>query len=189
MEGKDEGYTLIEVLVALMILGLALTGLGEAVRLVGRIEQRSGKLAKSEQERRALSNGLAGLFQNAGPISSAGGAPFQGSASQMIFACGQARCEAQLNAGSTPTLQLSSSAGAARPRAFALAAKGAARFEYLGSRTSGDHWPPDNPSDWQRLRAVQIIAPSGAGQAPAPDVLASVKIWTEGSNGPVGAPL
>ena len=189
MSGGEEGYTLIEVLVALMILGLALTGFGEAVRVVGRIEQRSGKLAKAEQERRALSNGLAGLFQNTGPISSAGGTPFQGSASGLVFSCGQGQCEADIAAGPTPTLRLSNSADGAHTRTFALASKTPVRFEYLGSNMSSDHWPPDNPSDWQRLRAVQIIGVKTSGKTPEPEVLASVKIWTEGSNSSVGAPL
>lgn len=178
---SEAGYTLTEMLAALLMIGLAVGGLTEGAQVVARIQASAGRGVAEGARLRAADQGLRRLLAGRGPFTSAnaetGG--LAGDARAFDFDCGgSGRCGARL-AATAPlgvarargkpgdTVVFTGEHGATR--AFAPAS---ARFLYIGERTRGEVWPPaDGASD--TLREVVLRDPAG-GAAPA-----QARLWTE----------
>ncbi len=179
---NEEGYTLIEVLVALMVIGLAMTAMTAAVNAIGRLQRTGAADAISLERAQAFSNGLDIVLAGQGPFASAGSLPMAGDAQGFSFACGRAQsCRARLApeaGGESLTFQ-----GAGGVRRLAWRGKAKLAFRYVGAKTTGDHWPPDNPTDWQPLRLI-ILGRAGPDFQP----LAYSRLWIEGAPGEMATP-
>jgi prepilin-type N-terminal cleavage/methylation domain-containing protein len=178
----DRGYTLAEMLAALMIVGLVIGGVAGGVTAAARLQRQGAERARAAESAAALANGLTALLREQGPFSSAGGVKLAGDRRGFSFACaGGGACSAAVGRGGRAASILL--VGPGRNATIRWPGWVAPTFEYIGSKTTGDHWPPDNPTDWQRLRAVAV---TDAGS----DVpLATVRIWVEApSEGAGGSP-
>lgn len=168
---SEGGYTLVEMLAALAILGLSITATVAAVSMVGKLQGRAASTAASSEQSGALSSALETSFRGRGPFASAGAVPLGGTATAIDFACGLTRCSLRYTGGARPRLEVMGPGERRR-----LSAPGGLAFRYLGSRTSGDHWPPDNPTDWQRLDAIELV---DRGARP----VAITRLWITGQTG------
>ncbi len=171
----DRGYTLAEMLVALMIVGLALGGMTGGMIAVSRLQKQGAGHASSAERAAALANGLDQLIRGKGPFSSSGKVDLVGNRDGFRFDCAEGPwCSAELGADkSGEVLQVNT---LHEVRDVRLPKRETAGFEYIGSKTTGDHWPPDNPTDWQRLKAIALVGPGGASP------LASVHLWIDAAS-------
>jgi len=176
---SEAGYTLVEMLVALLMIGLLLSALGAASQTFAKLQSRGVRQASVAERNLALANALDLLFRDAGPFSSSAGARLSGDRRHMSFVCDGGPCKVDLGPNViTPqgapvgVVEIVSPLGRRRIASPELLG---AEWTFIGSRTVSDHWPPDNPTDWQRLKAIALTrGPTN----PSPAVL--VKLWTEG---------
>lgn len=178
---NDEGYTLAEMLGALMIVGLAVGGMTGGAFTLGLLQRQGAIRAARAEQANVVSNGLDLLLRGQGPFSSAGGVKLEGDRGGFHFTCaGGGACSMVVETKAEVATLSFTAQGVTRT--VALGAMPPPMLEYLGSKTAGDHWPPDNPTDWQRLRAIRLVEPGS--HAP----LVSARVWIEGaSNGQAGS--
>ncbi len=169
---RDAGYTLVEVLVALMMIGLTVSGLMGAMRVIGLYQSSAtGALHKAQRGRQAEA-ALAGLLQNQGPFSADEGG-FTGDSHGFSFDCHEAvLCAARMAEGPHGGAQLVLS-DEGHVRALDLADSASAHFLYVGQGGVADQWPrPDAVKD--RLRAISLWSAAGDGRP-----VATVRLWRE----------
>ncbi len=174
-----QGYTLVEMLAALAIVGLAMTAAVEAVGAVGRLQRQASQGVAAAEGVAASSAELDHLLADAGPFPSAGGPVLSGDTAGFAFTCAAARCGARLGPAAGRVALQALDHGARRR--FVLPVR-AAGFRYIGERTAEDHWPPDNPTNWQRLKAIAIVSPPGSTP------VAIARIWVDGARPEASAP-
>jgi prepilin-type N-terminal cleavage/methylation domain-containing protein len=161
----EQGYTLVEMLAAMAILGLAIGGLAESVHAIGRAQAHAAAALREDQALGQARRSLERLLAAAGPFRADDPDAFDGGGRQLSFACGQARCAARLN-GSVLRVRGEAGAGADVP----LPEGRRARFLYVDSRgRTSEAWPSPDPARLDRpsrLAAVSIVA-AGGPAAPA----------------------
>jgi prepilin-type N-terminal cleavage/methylation domain-containing protein len=163
---NQDGYTLTEMLAALLMIGLAVGGLAQAMRLLGSAQGAASHRLHQTQSLRAAESGLAAMLSVGGPYRSSN-QDFAGDSGSMSFACGGIKpCAASLveAKGGVELYLKQEDTG----RVFALPADHA-RFMYEGE-TAADHWPPEGPR--QVLRAIHVVS---AGNEP----VFTSRIWAE----------
>ena len=164
---SEAGYTLTEMLAALLILGLATGGLVEGGFALSRLQMASAARVRAFTTSRGVQARFAGLLAAAGPFRSTG-QDFEGTAEDFHFACGSALCGAGLRGNDhleldTPTaLDLSLGQGVE------------ARFLYVGSATTQETWPPTGGTP-QRLQSVLLVSGRGDGEI----ALATADVWRQ----------
>ncbi len=171
---KDDGYTLGECLIALLILGMAIGGLSAGLATLGRQQVVAIRLAARDHELREIREGLTTLLDDQGPFVAPGDQPFRGSSSGFRFDCGAAHgdCRAWLTqAGGGMALHIDA---LGVERSLALPSARSAKFVYTGSRTIGPVWPPEDKGR-EPLKAIGILAQSADGSLP----IANVPIWID----------
>jgi prepilin-type N-terminal cleavage/methylation domain-containing protein len=172
----QDGFTLAETLAALLILGLAIGGLGQALMTIGRMQTAAGRAVGEARVLRAGSQALVQTVDGPGLFRPGPGA-LTGDAQRFSLDCGKpAPCGASLY----PTPQgtrISFDAGDGQTRSLVLPRVQAA-FAYEESGASGDRWPPADatPGGPRRsLRAVVLVAVTSTGQR----ALARAPVWTD----------
>lgn len=170
----DQGYTLVETMAALLIIGLAMSGLAAALGLMARQHASvAHAFARTSDLRRAQST-LEQLFEGRGPFRSSEPSTFTGAAHFLQFDCGQpAPCKAELAQDPRSHLVLRVQGGSATTT-IPLPDADAAHFRYQGSLGDLDAWPPV-AEPRQALRGVAIIADGSDPHA----VLTQTHLWTE----------
>lgn len=164
---NEDGFTLADMLAALLILSLAMAGLGQGLYAMSRLQRAAAETAAQARDLRAISGGLDQLLGGAGPFG-ARADDFQGQADRLSFTCGQgARCEGRLEivAGQR---RLRIQDADAHIRIVAGGPAGTT-FRYLGSTGEHDHWPTGQEG---RLLAVRLRDIDGA-------LLANHRLWRD----------
>ena len=171
----DDGYTLAEMLVALVVIGLTVGGLTEGVRAIGRLQDSTGRALADGRRLDQIGEGLDRLMDDRGPFASTGASLFQGLASGFSFPCGgPSPCGAVLApAQGGISLRLAEPDGSSR--VFNLPGVQAARFTYAGTLTYGPTWPAASQEP-QTLRTIGLVATTAAG---GDTPVASVRLWAE----------
>lgn len=151
---SDDGYTLVEMLVALVLAGLAVSALATTARILSRSEgqQRSAHATSVSVGR--FTNAAGAALRDAGPFASANAAAFVGSPEGAAFDCGEKRCAIE----AAPSLLRFTGDG--EPRSYAvprLKHPGLLYISATGGRASSS-WPPADRDD--RL-AMVVVADSG----------------------------
>jgi prepilin-type N-terminal cleavage/methylation domain-containing protein len=171
---SDDGYTLVEMLAALAIVALAMAGLAEGARTIGRIEASATRTIGHDQALARAERGLARVFAGAGPFKSDDRNGLAGGSTNLTFVCGSgAQCAAGLiDQGGDEVLTLSGADG--WTDAVRLPGVRQARFTYGDGRSRLDDWPPGG-SRRERLRSVAIVATSASEPSP----IVAVRLWAE----------
>lgn len=174
---KQDGYTLAETMAALVMIGLAIGGLGQATYVIGRLNRAAGDQVAVARRVAGAQRALGDLLAQAGPFRARDDAGFNGHGASFAFPCDQGRrCGAELVAGrdqTTLVIQRGGRATASR----ALGRLDDPRFAYRDAAGLHDVWPSaDDPEDRGRtLEAIALV--TGPGDAPRPMAVASV--WAQ----------
>jgi hypothetical protein len=152
---KDAGYTAVEALAALAILGLAVSGLTGGLKVIGLSERATSVKVSQTLAIRTASGELAMLVAGQGPFRSDSPEAFAGDGRSFSFPCDGGSCGAQL---SDTGMSISRPTGS--PRGVLLSGADHLRFSYLGSQSQVSAWPPAPPPrpapQWQVLRTVLV---------------------------------
>ena len=175
----DDGYTLAEMLTALVILGLAMAGLVEGMNVIQRTQASATSRLTQATGLTQADRRLDKLFQNKGPFRSDDAPGLVGDPAAFQFPChGGERCGANLvTQGAKPLLVISGETG--RRDTVALTGVRRPRFAYIGETAQVGQWPPPGQRARQSLRAVVIVA----GSDQAPETIAAARVWLEQSAG------
>ena len=139
----EAGFTLLELLVALVVLGFVLTGLSQGVRYGLRATDAQARMVNERGELDAVDRALRRLIEQMDPGTARDGSGVQGSASRLVFIS-----------------QLPAASGLATQRAtVVLAVDGARRLVLRASpRPPGKPFgPPPPPIETELLRDVERI--------------------------------
>ena len=170
----DAGYTLVEMLAALAILGLALGGMAESAHALRMLQTGAATDLSVEDGRARAMRGLERVFDGQGPFRSDDPGGLAGGAAALHFDCG---------AAAPCTAQLTRSAGAqqllVRDRrgwsdAVRLPGLGEAHFVYGDQQGSSEAWPP-KPGRRRTLQTVALV--SNTRRITMPVVVA--RLWRE----------
>lgn len=171
---NKDGYTLVEMLAALIMIALGIGGLMQGMRVIGHFQDTATGALAAAREQRTVQEGLDRLLAGQGPFVSADIQNFTGSSTQFSFACGrEATCGARLMPQNGETRFDIVRNGATRFSAI-LPRGGPAGFTYVGDRTTGETWPPITARS-ERLKRVALSLQRIDGITP----LASVRLWLE----------
>jgi hypothetical protein len=169
-----DGYTSVEALAALLIIGLTTAGLATAIALLANQQRRVESILLTFSRERSLTVGLAQAIQPYGPFRSDHAGSLAGSADRLEFRCGAETCGARLEEG---RVLIRSHGGAVRRVPLPNGAK--PRFRYIGSGGSSAFWPPSPQPPpapaWQVLRAIAV----DDGQGEWARALAIVPVWNQ----------
>lgn len=169
---NDHGYTLAEMLAALVMIGLAVGGLTMGVRVIGHGEAQVARATTEGGSLRTLQAALNALLDNAGPFRTKDNATFRGAGAAFSFPCNAPKpCGAALTqSGEETVLQVRRADGnAAR---FKTAGSGPLHFEFVGSQSRNQNWPPPPPIS-DVLRSVVLVRDNDGA------AIASTRIWRE----------
>ena len=169
---NDHGYTLAEMLAALVMIGLAVGGLTMGVRVIGHGEAQVAHATTEGGNLRTLQDALSTLLNNAGPFRTKDNATFQGAGSAFSFICSAPTpCSASLTkSGEEMALQVRRMDGSAAR--FGIVDSGPMHFEYVGSQSRNQNWPPPPPIS-DVLRSVELVRDADGA------AIASTRIWRE----------
>jgi prepilin-type N-terminal cleavage/methylation domain-containing protein len=168
---SEDGYTLVEMLAALAIIGLAFGGLVESGRVIGQLQVSALGAVHDLAERGAASRALRNLLSDAGPFLSDGVGGLDGQASGFSFDCGEAaRCGARLETGRAGSWLVTFEN--AQPLARARIPDGET-FRYGDETGDASAWPSSG-TKVVALRSIVITDDSDPAKA-----LASVKLVTD----------
>lgn len=167
-----DGYTLVEMAVALATIGLLITGLLQSIHVIGRFEARNNRAIADARRDGDLQDGLARSLSAAGPFLSSDAAAFAGSPSGFSYPCQAGICGAKLTeAGERWRLGVSEGTGAEID--YVLPGALRPQFTYVGEHTAGKDWPQTLPP--QRLVLITLTEGDEASARP----LASVRLWAD----------
>lgn len=145
------GYTLIDMLAALFILGLAMAGLGQGMFALARLQGATTRTVEASSEIRRAQSALSRLLS--APMATPD--RLTGDSSELSFDCDAASCHARLNAeegGSRLFVQ-----GESHQSDLRLSGVPATRFSYVMDEGVSQIWPVRD----QRLVGVQIQQADG----------------------------
>jgi len=154
-----KGYTLVEALTALVMVGLAMTGAGEAVHFLSGSFLRLQNQSTTASEVTFVQHALAGLPADLGPFQSGAGG-FSGSSRTVSFPCDVSdRCTILIKPADGATDLITTQAG--RLRSKTLRHLPDLRFTFVSAK-DGSRWPswPDGRSG-DRLSGI-VLSSGGA---------------------------
>jgi prepilin-type N-terminal cleavage/methylation domain-containing protein len=166
-----EGYTLVEMLVALVILSLAFGGLFQAVHVIGGIQAAASRAIALSRLEGAPQSGLDRLLDDQGPFFSNAPDALTGTSSAFSFPCSGALCTARVDTLEGLSRLEIGRHGLGRS-VTALPSIGRASFQYIGEQTVSETWPPPKVRG-ERLVRIVLLDHRPNGVAP----LASVRLW------------
>jgi prepilin-type N-terminal cleavage/methylation domain-containing protein len=159
---NDDGYTLVEMLAALAIIGLAFGGLLETTRVLGHAQGAALSMEADAWDRGIAERAVARLVADGGPFLAHGAGGFTGGPQGFSFDCNAGeRCGVAVEAGTQGTV-LDVLAGGRRVVAVRL--PGGAHLVYADASGSSDNWPLDNTSP-RALSSIALLA-SDIGTGP-----------------------
>ncbi len=169
---RDAGYTLVEMLVALAVVGMTAAGLAEGAHVMTRIQGQTTTALRRERATMALQSRFTQFLNGRGPFGSSDGeAGLQGSADELSFPCGEETCTAQLIAAPAGlSLDLGLEDGS--HSSLVLPGVTGGSFAYDDGKAQRSDWPPSDAG--LRLRSVTIMAGFEPDQRPL--VVASLDI-------------
>jgi prepilin-type N-terminal cleavage/methylation domain-containing protein len=151
---KDEGYTLVEMLVAIAIIGLAFGGLSESAKVVSMLQAGAGKASADASARDTAQRDLNRFLADTGPFLSTGAGSFIGKAGGFSFDCGNgATCQAQIQSGAGKTWLVTSVAG--QP-GISVRVPAGAQFRYVDVSGQQAIWPTAEVEPTQ-LHSISLI--------------------------------
>jgi hypothetical protein len=164
---NDDGYTLAEALAAMLILGLAMGGLIEGARVIGRMQTPIVASRADEKALRRAETGLAAFLKLRG----GGDRSLAGSAQGFTFDCPAENCGLSLtrNGGKT-TLILRRGEVA---QTFPLPHAGKISLVYMARDGRFDRWPPPGPA--RDLTGIMVVGTTAQGELP----LVVARSWIE----------
>lgn len=169
----QNGYTLVEVLAALFIVGLAMTGLMQGLHVVGRSQAAAAQGLGEHGAMQDLSRQLDAAVGCKGPFVSSTPEAFTGSARGFDYDCGVGRrCDVQLTRSDRGEMLLIRGDGA--QRRLLLPKGGGSRFVYRGAADAFEAWPPTDV-ERQRLTSITLMQRREHGEAP----LATSRLWVD----------
>lgn len=172
---NEAGYTLAEVLAALLIIGLAVGGVGQGVHALGRLQATAARATGESRSLRAADEALQRLLAGRGPFRAQAETGFKGDARGFVFDCGgTASCSAHL-VDSRAATRLEVRRADGESRSAALPGGRDARFVYLSLGGASNAWPPQSPQDGQVLNAVALVGSTPTGETP----LGLTRLWIE----------
>lgn len=164
---NDDGYTLAEALAAMLILGLAMGGLIEGARVMGRMQTPIVASRADDQALRRAEAAFAGLVK----LRVGGDQTLAGNAQGFTFDCAAAACGLSLaRKGGQMTLILRRGEVA---QSFPLPQAGNISLVYLARDGRFDHWP--QPGSSRALDGMMIVGTSAQGEVP----LVIARSWIE----------
>lgn len=174
---SQDGYTLAETMAALVMIGLAIGGLGQATYLIGRLNRATGVQVAVDRHMGVAQRTLDGLLAQAGPFRPRDDNGFKGRGASFVFPCDQGSlCGAELVAGreqTTLVIQRGGRAMASRP----LGRLRHPRFAYRDAKGLHDAWPTGEGPDDDRLTLDAVALVEGDDAAPRPVAVAVV--WAQ----------
>jgi len=174
---SQDGYTLAEAMAALVMIGLAIGGLGQATYLIGRLNTAASAEVAVDRRLGGAQRALDGLLAQAGPFRRKDAEGFKGGAASFVFPCEQARlCGAELVAGRDQTLlvvQRGGRATASRP----LGRLRAPRFAYRDGAGLHEVWPTGDVAREGGVTLEAVVLVEGRRDAPRP--LAVSQVWAQ----------
>ena len=170
---SDDGYTLAEMLAALVIIGLAVEGLAECVRALRLTQAGAARTVAETQTLGRARRGLVRVLDGQGPFKSGDRAGLKGGATGFDFECkGGGRCGVQLMASRNGMALVMEGENGWRD-VEPLPGVGQARLVYVTPQGRLDVWPVDGPA--RTLTSVSLEAQSHAGPYP----LMAARVWSE----------
>lgn len=164
---NEDGYTLAEVLAAMLILGLAIGGLVEGSRIVGRMQTPIVSSRRNDQVLRAAEASVAGLLR----LRPGGDQTLSGNDQGFQFTCRTAPCGlALLSEGQRQSLVVKRGEVA---QSFSLPQAGKFSLVYFARDGRFDRWP--QPDSKRVLEGVMIVETSAQGELP----LVVARSWIE----------
>lgn len=148
---NDDGYTLVEMLVALVLAGLAVSVMSTTARIVSRTEGQQRAMHVTSVSLGRLTNAVGEALRAAGPFASAG---FVGSPEQAAFDCGEGRCALD----ASPAMLRFGVDGAQRSYAVPRVKHPSLSYVSAVDGRASATWPPADRGD--RL-AMVVVADSG----------------------------
>jgi len=171
---SDAGYTLVETLAAMAVVGLALGGLSLGMQVLGPSHLATSQAIAALDSARNAETRFEGLLARGAPYGSGSGAPLTGDGKALTFGCGRAKpCRAEL-AADGPALAFRIYDGQSDTPVQTLRAPDGARLTYGGQWTTSAIWPPADPRR-QALRSIALIKAAAADAPP----LIEARIWGE----------
>lgn len=164
---NEDGYTLAEVLAAMLILGLAVGGLVEGSRIIGRMQAPVITTRRDDQVLRRAELSVAGLLK----LRSGGDQTLTGDAHGLQFTCGTRTCGLALTPDGKK-LSLSVRRGEVA-QTFPLPHAGKISLVYLARDGRFDRWP--QPDSKRVLDGVMIVETSARGEL----ALVVARSWIE----------
>ncbi|MGA0601540.1 type II secretion system protein [Caulobacter sp. KR2-114] len=164
---SEAGYTLVEMLAAVAMLGLAFAGLTAGARVIGATDLRANGAAEQAARSLRVQNALDDLMAHQGPFLSDGRGGLNGSPAGFQFDCAAGACGAHLESSADGSW-LVVREGAASKR---YAAPQGGVFAYIDATGSNPTWPVNET----RPQALTAIALTASGSQP----VAAVRLWTE----------
>jgi prepilin-type N-terminal cleavage/methylation domain-containing protein len=170
---NQDGYTLAEVLVALFVISLAMGGLTEGARFIGRLQTAAGRSLATDSAQAAVGTAFTAVLEGEGPFASSNATSFSGDEGRFQFtSAAKGPCEVVLRpSGSEMLLEVRVGGAVRRLRLPGVAN---ARFSYAGSRTLGGVWPALS-QEAQILRSVSLVAVGPGGET----AIAGARVWRE----------
>lgn len=170
---SDAGYTLAEMLAALMVIGLAFGGLAQGAAVVGRMQGGATRTVHQAAASADLARALDDVAGSSGPFVSDGRGAFAGVPDAFGFDCADgARCGASL-ASASDGAWLTLARGLQQKR-LRLPAGGSAHFVYVDDVGSSSRWPVAGGTP-RMLRSISLEVGSGANEV----LLAQTRLWIE----------
>jgi hypothetical protein len=170
-------------LAALIILGLAMGGMTQAVRVIGRAQAGAARLDGKTRALRRAEQDLSNLMARRGPFVTVTTDAFSGDAAEFDFACGgSSSCRGQA-VSTSQGRRLIVDNGAEGRRSVPLPGAGQVNLVYGGERDPTDAWPPGGAR--QTLRWIGLLESSGDQATP----LATTPVWREEAPGCVFDPI
>jgi len=174
---SDAGYTLVEMLVALIIVGLAISGLSAGMGLLGRLQSTDAQAVFHFNAMHSAQLGIESLFTGRGPVRSVDEPGLVGDATAFRMPCGpEAACQAQLTRDPQGRGRLVLSTGQGQPQTVDLHEPGPLSFSYVDEAGPEPVWPPI-AGGRHALRAVAVMrGPSALAGQP---VVLEARVWSE----------
>ncbi len=167
------GYTLVETLVALMVVALAVGGMSAGVQVLMRQQTRLNDAAAQTQTSRLAQATLGRVLGRNAPYRSQEEAHFSGDSQSLRIDCGEAHdCVAAITRDAIGA-NLSLNADGMQ-RTWRLPATGRTHFLYSGALDIGEAWPPAAGRP-QALRSLAVVDEAAAGAV----TLVKTRVWAE----------
>lgn len=164
---RSDGYTLAEALAAMLILGLAMGGLVEGARIIGRLQAPTLVARRDSQTLRRAEASVASLLA----LRNGTDQSLKGDARAFRFACPAGECGLALDPrGDRERLTVTRGKVA---QTFLLPPAGNVSLVYLARDGRFDRWPP--PGSPGELDGISVVGTSARGELP----LVVARSWIE----------